>query len=127
MGEAVPDRLRSKVKPFEFTPHELGLIHRRIHRTILMSFSDSYRRNRGDILNNVHWLWQLLKFVANGRQNDEIELDVIDSVNTAARTAYDNALGLGRSDAEARKAATLFAQLPLEKFVFKEILGPTED
>ncbi len=127
MGRAVPEKFLSAVEPFGFTPQELKTIHRRIHQSMKASFSRSYQEDDDSLRNNIRWLWRLLHFVSNGRRNDEIELEVVEAVHLAAWTAHDNAIKLGLSEAEARRSATVFAQLPLEKFVFKEIMGADDE
>ena len=113
------------VKPFKFTPEELRQLKRRLANDCLLSAREGSEllRFRGFRLERT---WEgkpesfypevqpLIRALARNKPTRRVTAEVLRKVYQSAWTAYENSKRLGGSEEDARKAALLYAQLPLE-------------
>jgi len=102
---------------FAFTPQELRTLQRRIHTTLRQNLCSHYRQDVQAQRHNNWTIWRVLKAVGTGYPSQMATPSTLEWLYKIARTAYDNARHLGRPESEARRAATVFIQIPLERYL----------
>lgn len=118
------------VELFDFTPHEISLLYHRLKtavkqameggRLVLVSVSRKaplYLARSREKEFNLH-VTRVIGAIVGGNEKSHLPQKVYEEIHSFALTAYVNSRRMGHSKNEARRAAVLFAQLPMERYLF---------